>query len=123
MGIVVSLSMLLLLTVLRPSPWNGEIKDQSSARYFAVAITAGFVFGAWNAFYGVRHLSEFWGLAALVSGLLMLVSALVLLLERIQGYSPAALPRALLVAGLVVCFLLYVITIIQINLGLPYLYQ
>jgi len=38
MGIVVSFTMLLLLSVLRPSPWNGRVQDQSSTLFFSATI-------------------------------------------------------------------------------------
>ncbi len=123
MGIVVSFTMLLLLSVLRPSPWNGRVQDQSSTLFFSATILAALIFGGWNAFYGLGHLGEFWGFAALLSGVLILLSGLVLVIERSQGALIASLPRIALVAALAACFVLYTVTIVQLNLSLPYLGQ
>jgi len=46
-------------------------------RIVAVVVLAA---GCWNVFwYAMQHLTEFWGLMALVSGLLMIISALYIL--------------------------------------------
>ena len=68
-------------------------------------------------------LISFWGLAALLSGLLMLCASLVLVIERSSGGNVQPVARLALVVGLAIFFLLYAITLIQINLGLPYIGQ
>ena len=123
MGIVVCLTMLFTLAVLRPSPWNGRLADQSPLGFYVGVTVASAVFGAWNAFYGLLNLFSFWGASALVSGLLMLCSSLVLILERSSGTSIQPLPRLALVFALLLVFLLYAITLVQINLGLTYFGQ
>ncbi|MEH6344829.1 MAG: hypothetical protein V7785_07085 [Bermanella sp.] len=70
-----------------------------------------FLAGTWNVFwYGVQHLTEFWGIAALVSGALMLVTAAYI-------YNADILPvfvqktRPLVLLLLVACACLYGVTI------------
>lgn len=84
--------------------------------------------GLWNMFwYGIRHLSSFWGNAAVVSGALMLLAALLVLGEKkpvapkcLLAFSNWIKPfRLLITSGLVLSFLLYAVTLIQLNLGLP----
>ena len=123
MGIVICLTILLTLSVLRPSPWNGRREDTSPIGFYSFVCIISVLFGTWNAFYGLRHLFEFWGVAALISGVLLLCASLTLVLERSRGVSIAHLPRLLLVIGLTLSFMLYAITIVQLNLGLPYLGQ
>lgn len=73
-----------------------------------------FAAGLWNVFwYALRHITEFWGIAALVSGvLLLLTSAYIINLRRM----PAVLKR--LRAGvlflLLCCALLYGVTIYRL---------
>ena len=77
---------------------------------------AGVVFlaGCWNVFwYALRHLTEFWGVAALVSGLLLLLTSVLI-------YDPRRLPavvqrsRAAVLFMLLCCALLYGITIYRL---------
>lgn len=73
-----------------------------------------FCAGAWNTFWhGLRHLNEFWGQAALVSGAFMMICALYMLrkdalpewLKRMKVYVWLALTA---------CFLTYAITIYRL---------
>jgi hypothetical protein len=78
--------------------------------------------------YGLRHLGDFWGLAALVSGILMVGTAIVAVEERSQfgasrigwlrhsyrAIRPLSLP---IFVGLLACFLIYSITLVRLNLG------
>ena len=70
--------------------------------------------GLWNVlWYGLRHVGEFWGNAALGSGLLMLlVAACLIVPERL----PPALLRArpLVALALLGCALLYGVTIYRL---------
>ena len=70
--------------------------------------------GLWNLlWYGLQHVTEFWGLAALASGSLMIVTALYVI-------KPTALPKWLMLAKpvilsfLLVCAMLYAITIARL---------
>ena len=76
-------------------------------------LASGWVFlaGTWNVFwYGVQHITEFWGVAALVSGALMLVTSVYI-------YKPEKLPisvqkaRPLVLLLLSACACLYGVTI------------
>ncbi|MEH6457462.1 MAG: hypothetical protein V7749_14120, partial [Cocleimonas sp.] len=80
--------------------------------------------GLWNTFwFGLRNVDVFWGQAALGSGLIMIASALVILLSLRR---PAETLKHrwfhwFLIAGLFMHFLLYAITIVQLNLGMEIL--
>ena len=70
--------------------------------------------GLWNVFwYALRHLTEFWGIAALVSGLLMLIAAAYI---AINSGLPAWLQkvRPVILLLLTACMLLYAITIFRL---------
>lgn len=70
--------------------------------------------GLWNVlWYGLQHIGEFWGFNALVSGLLMIVTALYIFdMKRI----PAALAQARpIILVLLLCYVaLYAITIYRL---------
>jgi hypothetical protein len=70
--------------------------------------------GLWNAlWYGLQHLGEFWGQAALGSGILLIIAALFIL-------APDRLPalvirlKALFLLALLGCGLLYAMTIARL---------
>jgi len=82
--------------------------------------------GLWNtAWYGLRHLGSFWGNAALVTGIVMLLAGFILLVESKPQHPPVLLAvyqklkllRLPIFIALLASFLLYVITLIQLNLG------
>ncbi len=70
--------------------------------------------GLWNAlWYGLQHLTEFWGLAALVSGVVMIITAAYLLCSaRVPSVLLKAKPIVLVV--LFACAAKYAITIAQL---------
>ena len=75
--------------------------------------------GAWNVhWYGLQHIGEFWGWIALASGATMMMSSIVLH-KGSQAYSSLVL--WLLRFAMLGFLLLYVVTIIQLNLGYPIL--
>ncbi len=126
MGIVVALTMLLGLIVLRPTPWNGEHRVQQGLRLITFTVSCLTLIGSWNVFwYGLRHLESFWGWAAIVSGITMILSALIIFKERSDPLSHAeswlSAIRGGVVLTLALSFLLYAVTIIQLNMGLPIL--
>jgi len=129
MGIVVTIFMLLGLLLV--SPWlPNRLRVLRENPALVGALGAGlFAAGLWNAlWHGLRHLGDFWGLAALVSGTLMVAVAILALQQRSQfGASrtgwlsrsyrfirPLSLPISV---GLLACFLLYATTLVQLNLG------
>ncbi|MDT8429565.1 MAG: hypothetical protein RQ757_12465 [Pseudomonadales bacterium] len=76
--------------------------------------------GLWNVlWYGLRHLGEFWGHAALASGIAMLFAATLILIEAgmLRLATPPRTIRLIIIAALLASLLLYGITIIQIGLG------
>lgn len=129
MGIVVCVTMLFgLLGLLKK---RGKIPDKGSlleAIYFMIP-SLSLLIGLWNfAWYGLRHLGSFWGYTALVTGIVMLITGIILLVEfsgsKVQR-APALLAtykllkpiRIPIVIALLAGFLLYAITLIQLNLG------
>ena len=74
--------------------------------------------------HGLRHPGMFWGIAALVSGLLMMTAAIHLLrrpgaTDGADARPGTALFATLLLTGLAACFLLYAVTLVRLNLDLP----
>ena len=70
--------------------------------------------GLWNVFwYAVQHLTQFWGQAALVSGVLMIVTAFYIINEtRVPPFLQKIRPLVLIL--LLACGLLYAITIYRL---------
>ena len=76
--------------------------------------------GLWNfGWYGLQHTGSFWGLVALVSGFVLMVSSLyinpiikITLLEN-------NVVKNIIGLAVIASLALYAITLIQINLGLP----
>lgn len=132
MGIVEAVFMLLALLIMSPWPISGlgdVLNNATLVKPVGMAILAA---GAWNTFwYGLRHLGEFWGTAALVSGILMMAVAVIILVEQggpgnlpvnnaLQAvYKPVKPLETLLLTGLLACFLLYAITLVRLNMDLP----
>jgi len=125
MGIVVCISMLLGLLMFTPKTWLSHkllVKWQ-----FIIAVQL-FLFGVWNAaWYGIQHLSSFWGQAALVSGLIMTLVGIILAVESgdekskliTSFYQLIKSARVIVIVMLSASFALYAITLIQLNLGFP----
>jgi len=126
MGIVMAVFMLLGLLLVSPWKRSTLLGRPSVVRAASVGLM---IAGMWNAlWYGLRHLNDFWGLAALISGILMVAVAIIALAERgtagssssgfvIRAYKmvkPLSLP---IIVGLLACFLLYSITLVRLNLG------
>ena len=110
MGTVVSVCMFIGLIVAAPLPVLNKIPSLLKKIGAGVVMAA----GLWNVlWYGLQHFNEFWGMAALTSGGLMVVTAAYIL-------APARLPGWLLLAKPVVltlllgCAMLYSITIARL---------
>ena len=125
MGIVVCLSMLLGLLMFMPKTW---LSHKLLVKWQSIIAVQLFLFGVWNAaWYGIQHLNSFWGQAALVSGLIMILVGIILVVESgdekskfiISFYQSIKSIRSIIVVALLVCFLLYAVTLIQLNLGVP----
>ncbi len=126
MGIIVTITMLLGLIILRPSPWRASHSVRQDLRFVTFSATCLAIFGAWNAlWYGVRHLTEFWGLVSIVSGVTMMLAGMLVFTERSTpqqgGDSFLSMFRRGVIGILAVSFLLYAVTLVQLNLGLPIL--
>jgi len=120
MGIVVCISMLLGLVVLQPTPWNRAARvehHQSLVLFAAIALA---VLGCWNVLYGFFYIEGFWCWASLVSGITMVVAAAYIFVERRTDASGCYV-RRIVTTLLGLCFILYAVTIIQLNLGFPIL--
>lgn len=118
MGIVVCVGMLVALLGLVP-----RSRLLTSTAGLAVAGLI-FLLGVWNAgWYGAQHLTQFWGQAALGSGVCMILGAS-LIIARSNGSGWLAKVAALLmplrwaiIIGLAMSFLLYFYALVQLNLG------
>jgi len=124
MGIVVAVAMLFGLIVLRPTPWRADDVISVDLRIVVFTSVLLSITGAWNfAWYGLRHLDDFWGIAALVSGGAMILSAVIIFLERGDptgvGMTWVKAIRPAVIWTLAGCFILYAVTLIQLNLGYP----
>ena len=129
MGIVVTIVMLFGLVILRPTPWRSSLTLEPNMAFVAVAIVSLLVCGLWNfLWFGLRHLSEFWGWAAIISGLAMILSAQLIITQHIVAQHSDRFnllgTRLLKVKGVIIStlalsFVLYTVTIIQLNMGLP----
>ena len=84
------------------------VRELQKLPVFLTKIVAVVVFlaGSWNIFwYALQHLNEFWGVAALVSGVLMLLTAAYI-------FNSKLLPRVLQQVRPVVLFLLLCCSVI-----------
>ena len=110
MGTIVTVCMLMGLLFATRLPFLRTIQRLPLWLKRAVSVVV-FAAGFWNVFwYALRHLTEFWGQAALVSGCLMLVtSAYIFDAARLPPQLNKIRPVVLLL--LLACFLLYGLTI------------
>lgn len=124
MGFVVTVSMWLILLMSVPNPLQAWLQKRQGALALWVLLA-----GVWNfAWHGSQHLGEFWGNAAFISGLLMVLTSLLLLkVEKwpsalktmVQTYQTAC-PKTLhylALFALAICATLYAFTLIQLNLS------
>jgi len=121
MGIVVSLAMLLGIVFLL---FERFYKAPNASRFTQISLGFLVLSGLWNSvWYGLSNINTFWGLAGFVSGVFILMASLLVYKKGLGESSMApfaqTLIRILVVMGLILCFALYVITIVRINLSLP----
>ena len=123
--------MALGLIAFMPMPWrepDTQISDKGSflskVKSFAPIVLA--TVGAWNAlWYGLQNTASFWGKTGLITGLIMMLSAVVLTTQLNQNKIITRLYKILnpfripLFVTLLASFMLYLVTLIQLNLGLP----
>jgi hypothetical protein len=120
MGIVVCIVMLLGLVVLRPTPWRAEVTSSQAPKFVLFTAVLLFTVGAWNLTYGYLSIDGFWQLASVISGITMIVASILVMLERERATNVGRL-RTLVIVLLALSFLLYAVTLIQLNLGYPIL--
>jgi len=104
---------------------NGYRCFNSSKHKSSIILAVVFVIavGLWNAvWYGVQNVPSFWGVSALLSGVFMLFAAQIIYLEmkKSSWVQHALYFDIKLVTSMVLglYFLLYTVTIVQINLEL-----
>ncbi len=120
MGIIVCISMLLGLVVLQPSPWNRSARvdhHQGFVLFSAIALTG---LGFWNVLYGFFNIDGFWRWASLLSGITMVMAAAYIFVERTSDASSCYV-RRIVTTLLAISFVLYAVTIVQLNFGYPVL--
>lgn len=130
MGIVVTIFMLLGLLLVSPVPVI-SLKKYIHVKELMNFIGFGLLCaGLWNfGWFGFRHFHSFWGQAAVVSGLCMMVIA-VFIIDKyglINGGAVSVLFSriclllkpfyAAFFLGLLLSFCLYFVTLVQLNLG------
>ena len=110
MGTIVTVCMFIGLIAAADLPILNKLPKPLTKAAAVLVLAA----GLWNAlWYGLQHLTEFWGLAALVSGILMIIVALyVLASEKLPQVIRKAKPIVLVV--LLGYALMYAITIIRL---------
>jgi uncharacterized membrane protein YczE len=130
-GIVICVAMVLGLIAFMPMPWrepdakgSEEGAFLSKVKSFAPSVLV--AAGAWNTFwYGLQNTASFWGKTGLITGLVMMLSAVVLTPQLNQNKIITCLYKILkpfripLFVTLLASFSLYLVTLIQLNLGLP----
>jgi hypothetical protein len=111
-------------------PALGRAMRRLDSRWLRILALGVLLAGLWNAgWYGLRHLGDFWGRAALISGAMMVAASLVAMArpnaragsaQRTGTAQPHALGLATwaLVLGLAACFCLYAVALVRLNLGL-----
>ena len=114
MGIVVCLAMLLGLVMLRPSPFNAEYRVDFNPDFKRIVWLALAALGVWNAVYGAFAISGFWCFMSIVSGITMIWAATIIAADRANESSKI---DKVIVLTLAACFLVYAVTLIQLNLG------
>ena len=120
MGIVVTLVMLLGLLALFGQKYTSGSKTQ----FTIIGLLA--LLGAWNAFWhGVQYWPPIWAKAAIISGIFMILTALLLTVKKysiadsfLQG-TAGKMTVYFIIVGLLCSFLLYAVTLIQLNMGYP----
>lgn len=129
MGIVVAILMGLGVLLARPLPFAALRRWQQSRQWVGSVASGLMLGGLWNTgWHGLRHLNDFWGQAAVVSGILMMAVAVLLVVERsTAGWGRFGPVRAIykllkpvsgaLVLGLLACFILYAVALVQLNLN------
>jgi hypothetical protein len=124
--------MLLGLSILQPTPWNSAIRAKHASRFVVFTGTALLILGFWNLLYGYLNMTGFWFWASIVSGIAMVLASYYVFTERDASVNSKDVDfdakaantsgfRKSVVAVLALSFLMYAVTLIQLNLGYPIL--
>jgi hypothetical protein len=113
MGSIVTVCMLIALLFSTRLPLLNHIQRLPRILRRAVSLLV-FAIGCWNVlWYASQHITEFWGQAALVSGLLMLLTSVYMLdAHRLPNMINKIRPLVLLM--LLGCTILYAVTIYRL---------
>lgn len=117
MGIVVCVAMLFGLVILRPSPFNAKQRVNFNAEFKRVVCLALAVLGIWNALYGLLKISGFWCFMSIVSGLAMVLAAGLIAIDQSEQMEARSKVGSSIILVLALSFLVYAVTLIQLNLG------
>lgn len=115
MGVVVTIALLLGMISFA---FDGKLSPllKSAFSWFLL------VMGLWNAlWYGLQNLEQFWGFVALCSGAVMVLSATLMMPSASEYLSTRRYIGSCCLVFLLGFFLLYSITLVQLNLGYPIL--
>ena len=123
MGIVVAVALLVALFMMS---FESACRNSKYRVCTILGVTFVTLTGAWNTcWYGVQNIPSFWGTAALLSGVFMLFTAQFIYLEvKKSPWVQHALYfdlKLITTISLGLYLLLYVVTLIQINLEMPIL--
>ncbi len=124
MGIVVCICMLLGLAILQPTPWNSNKRTDHAVKFRLFTAAALLILGVWNVLYAYPNISGFWSWVSLLTGLVMISASAYVYRERKPvevSNSANSNVRKGVVLMLAVSFLLYAVTLMQLNLGYPIL--
>jgi len=113
MGTIVTVCMLIGVLFVTPYAIKSNLKPLPEV---AAKLVGGVVFlgGFWNTFWhGIQNLNNFWGVAAFVSGIFLMLAGLYVM--QIRAIQPKLHTfRFLILIGLFGSFLLYAITIARL---------
>ena len=113
MGTIVTVCMLAGLLFSVPYATSSKLKPLPGILGWLVGAVV-FTAGGWNTFWhGLRNLTNLWGLAALISGVFMMITAVYIMqLKSIPAWLIRI--RAIVFLGLLICFVLYATTIARL---------
>jgi len=109
MGTIMTVAMFVGLIVSIPYVLNKNLSPMPKWASIALGSVV-MLAGAWNVFwYALQHLNEYWGIAALVSGILMMITAAYIFGVALPAWLVKAKPIVLF--ALLACMLHYGYTI------------
>jgi len=112
MGSIVTVTMLLGLLFATPYAVKSTLKPLPRWISYSVGVLV-LLAGVWNVFwYALQHLTEYWGIAALISGALMMITAGYIMGIKLPNWMSKIRPLVLI--ALLACMLHYGITIYRL---------